>query len=68
MLVLTRKTGEAIIGRNGSIEEIRVVSSGNVLFTEEAVKAVGQWRYEPCLLAGRPVRVRLLVTVFFRLN
>jgi TonB family protein len=59
---------EAIIGRNGSIEEIRVVSSGNVLFTEEAVKAVGQWRYEPCLFAGRPVRVRLVVTVAFRLN
>lgn len=59
---------EAIIGRNGSIEEIRVVSSGNVLFTEEAVKAVGQWRYQPCLFAGRPVRVRLMVTVAFRLN
>jgi TonB family protein len=59
---------EAIIARNGSIEEIRVVSSANALFEEAAAKAVGQWLYEPCLLAGRPVRVRLLVTVVFRLN
>jgi TonB family protein len=59
---------EAIIARNGSIEEIRVVSSANALFDEAAVKAVGQWRYEPCLFAGRPVSVRLLVTVIFRLN
>jgi TonB family protein len=59
---------EAIIATNGSIEEFRVVSSANPLFDESAVRAVGQWRYEPCLLAGRPVRVRLLVTVVFRLN
>jgi TonB family protein len=59
---------EAIIGRNGAIEEIRVFSSANALLDDAAVKAVSQWRYKPCLHAGHPVRVRLLVTVNFRLN
>ena len=59
---------EAIIGTNGSIEEVRVASSTNALLNEAATRAVGQWRYRPCLFAGRPVRVRLFVTVTFRLN
>jgi len=59
---------EAIIGKEGGIENMRVVSSTHALFEESALRAVGQWRYQPCRVAGRLVFVRLTVTVQFRLN
>jgi TonB family protein len=59
---------EAIIGRNGSIEETRVVSATNALFEEAALRAVTQWRYRPGRLSDQPVRVILQVTVSFRLR
>jgi len=58
----------AIIGRDGTIEEASVLTGTNALFEAEALRAVRQWRYEPGRLNGRPVRVRLLVSVSFRLR
>lgn len=59
---------EAIIGRDGSIEETRVVAATNALFEEAALRAVRQWRYRPGRLSDQPVRVILKVTVSFRLR
>jgi TonB family protein len=59
---------EAIIGKDGSIEDASIVTATNGLFEAEALRAVRQWRYRPGMLDGRPVRVRLLVTVTFRLR
>src|SRR5207245_1684589 len=44
----------AIIGRDGAIENLRVVS-GHPLLTTTAVEAVKQWRYLPTLLNGQAV-------------
>jgi len=44
---------------------VRVLRSANPLLDEAAVRAVRQWTYRPALLNGRPVRVRLTVTVKF---
>jgi len=56
----------AIIGREGSIEESRVVTATNSLFEAAALQAVRQWRYRAGRLNDQPVRVILRVTVSFR--
>jgi protein TonB len=57
----------AIIGRDGRIREIEVVS-GAPQFVKAATDAVAEWRYQPTLLNGEPVEVETLITVVFRLR
>lgn len=68
---LTRTQGdvefEAIIGEDGSIEELKVVR-GHPLLVKAAFEAVRQWRYQPTLLNGEPVEVLTEITVTFRLG
>jgi len=47
----------AIIARDGTVRELRVVS-GNPLLVEAARAAVLQWRYRPTLLAESPSKSR----------
>ena len=58
---------EAIIGRNGAIESLRV-KSGSGLLAPAAVDAVRQWLYQPTLLNGVPVEVLTEIEVNFRLS
>lgn len=58
---------EAIIARDGSIQNLRVVD-GHPLLSQAAVEAVSQWRYEPTLLNNEPVEVVTLINVVFKLN
>jgi protein TonB len=58
---------EAIIGTDGSVQDLRVVRSSPLL-DEAAVEAVRQWRYTPTLLNGTPVPVVMTVRVSFRLR
>jgi len=60
----------AVITTEGRVESIRVLRSPipDPGFTEEAIEAVSQWRYEPGLLGERPVAVELTVRVEFTLN
>ena len=58
---------EALLGTDGRVEQVRVVS-GRPLLATSAQAAVEQWRYEPTTLNGRPVAVLLRVTVQFRLR
>ena len=58
---------EAIIGRNGAIESLRV-KSGSGLLAPAAVDAVRQWLYRPTLLNGVPVEVLTEIEVNFRLS
>jgi protein TonB len=58
---------EAVISREGMIENLQVVS-GPPLLVKAAVDAVKQWRYRPYLLNGEPVEVRTQVTVNFVLG
>jgi protein TonB len=57
----------AIIGKDGSVRELQVVS-GNALLAQTAMAAVRQWRYRPTLLNGEAVDVDTLVSVKFILN
>jgi TonB family protein len=57
----------AIIGTDGRIREIRVVS-GSAFLQAAAIAAVRQWRYRPTLLNGEAVAVETLITVNFVLD
>ena len=58
---------EAVISKNGAIEELKVVS-GHPLLIQAAQAAVLQWRYEPTLLNGVPVEVITTIDVNFTLG
>jgi TonB family protein len=57
----------AVIGRDGIIEKLEVVSGPDEL-TKAAVGAVEQWRYRPYLLNGVPVEVDTKIQVNFNLR
>ncbi len=56
----------AIIGRDGTIQELSVVA-GNELLQKAALDAVRQWTYRPYLLNGNPVAVDTVINVNFNL-
>jgi len=58
---------ESIIGKDGRIQSMRVVS-GHPLLTQAAIDAVRQWLYRPTLLNGDPVEVILQIDVNFTLG
>lgn len=60
---------EAIIGRDGTVASVRVVSAQvHPDFAIAAVDAVRQWRFSPTLLNGVPVEVVMNVSVAFHLS
>jgi protein TonB len=58
---------EAIISREGYIENLKVVS-GHPLLVPAALDAVKQWRYQPTMLNGHAVEVITTIDVHFTLN
>jgi TonB family protein len=60
---------EAIIGRDGSVLSVRVLSAQvHPDFVLAAVDAVRQWRFDSTLLNGVPVEVVMTVSVAFSLS
>jgi protein TonB len=57
---------QAMIGRQGDIENLRVLS-GHPMLVSAAVEAVRQWRYRPYILNNEPVEVETQITVNFSL-
>ena len=57
----------AIIAKNGSVEQLEVLS-GHPLLVRAAMDAVQQWKYKPTLLNGEPVEVDTTIDVIFSLN
>ena len=57
----------AIIGKDGSVQDLTVIS-GPPLLVPAAVTAVQQWVYQPTLLNGDPVEVDTQVDVNFTLR
>ena len=57
---------QAVIGKDGSIQNLRAVS-GHPMLIQSAIDAVRQWRYKPYFLNGEPVEVDTQVTVNFTL-
>lgn len=60
-------TLQAVIGKNGKIQNLQALS-GNPLLIPAAVSAVEQWVYEPTYLNGSPVEVKTEVVVHFQLS
>jgi protein TonB len=58
----------AIIGKDGAIQNLRVVSTASPLLNQAALDAVKQWRYRPYILNGEPVEVDTTITVNFTLS
>jgi protein TonB len=55
----------AIIGTDGSVQQLRLLS-GNPLLVHAAMQAVRMWRYRPFLLDGKPVEGETDITVNFK--
>jgi len=58
----------AIIGKDGTIQNLHVLSASSPLLIQSALDAVKQWRYRPYILNGEPVEVDTQVTVNFTLS
>ncbi len=67
----TRRSGKvelhALIGTDGSVQELQVVS-GDPLFVNSALEAVRQWHYRPTYLNGQPVEIDTFITVIYTLQ
>ncbi len=58
---------DAVIDASGNVVEMQVLS-GPPLLVPAALEALARWKYEPTLLNGEPIAVRMHVTVSFRLG
>jgi len=57
---------QALISKDGSIENLRLIS-GHPMLAPAALEAVKQWKYKPYMLNGEPVEVETTVQVNFTL-
>jgi len=58
---------QALIGKDGSIQNLHVVS-GHPMLTNSALEAVKEWKYKPYYLNGEPVEVETTINVNFTLS
>lgn len=58
----------AIIGKDGAVQNLHVITSASPLLNQAAIDAVKQWRYKPYILNGNSVEVDTTVTVTFTLT
>ncbi|HEV2521530.1 MAG TPA: TonB family protein [Candidatus Acidoferrales bacterium] len=57
----------AMIGKEGKVSEVRVLS-GDDLLAPSAIEAVRQWRYKPMLVDGVPTETETTITITFSLD
>jgi len=57
----------ALIGTDGSVQELQVVS-GDPLFVNSALDAVRRWHYRPTYLNGQPVEIDTFITIIYTLQ
>ncbi len=57
----------AVIGADGMIENLRVLS-GPAILSSAAQQAVREWRFKPVLQNGQPVETQAKITVNFTIN
>ena len=58
---------QALISREGSIQELQIVSGPGILATA-AREAVKQWRFKPYYQSGQPVETQARITVNFTIS
>jgi protein TonB len=59
---------QAIIGKDGTVQNLKMVSTASPLLVQAAMDAVKQWVYQPTLLNSEPVDVITEITVNFTLQ
>jgi protein TonB len=59
---------EAIIDKQGNVDQVRVLKGLPMGLEESAIRAVKQWKFRPGTLNGQPVDVIFSLTVNFRLG
>ena len=59
---------EAVIGRDGSISKVQVLKALGYGLDESAAKALSEWQFKPGTKDGKPVNVRIQVTMNFSLR
>jgi TonB family protein len=58
---------QALIGADGDIQDLRILSGPSIL-ASAAQEAVRQWRFKPYLQNGRPVETQAKITVNFTIS
>ena len=58
---------EAIINKDGTVGEIKVLRSLNPLLDQAAIKAAKQWLFQPGKINGKPVKAYFTLTINFKL-
>ena len=59
---------EAIINKDGSVEQVKVIKGLPMGMSESAIEAVKQWKFKPGTMNGEPVDVIFNLTVNFKLD
>jgi protein TonB len=59
---------EALVDRDGTVVDVKVLRSAGSVLDREALIAVRQWRYAPLVLSGQRVRFVLTVILSFALE
>lgn len=59
---------KAIIGRDGQVHELNVLSAPWPSLAASALQAVSQWRYKPYMINGDPADIETTVNVVYEIN
>jgi TonB family protein len=59
---------EAIVGKDGSVRDARIMRSVAPALDQSALAAVRQWKYTPVWLNGGPAELVVTITVAFKLQ
>jgi TonB family protein len=57
-----------VVDEQGKVRNAIIVQSDNPAFDEPALKALRQWRFQPAIQDGRPVKIRQRLPMVFRLD
>jgi TonB family protein len=57
-----------VIGTNGGIRDLEVLTSPSSRLSHSAMNAVEQWEYKPYMLNGKPVKVETTINVIYALS
>jgi TonB family protein len=59
---------EAVVSKDGVLENLKVINSPDPVLTQAAMNAVQQWRYRPTMLNGEAIEVLTTIDVNFSLT
>jgi TonB family protein len=59
---------DVMIGTDGKVNDIRVLSSPSPLLSNSSKDCVAKWQYAPYIVDGHPQEVHTLITVIFQLS